>query len=326
MSCSFLYVFWEALWRNLRFHIQDVNIQIWFIDTTSLKRCRPVRSDLFHAVDLVQKKCERSSCSATPEQHTTALDFASVFDEVLVLGGVPPEAIIGNVTLAQLLLLLPPYFFTQVPSGCPIPRDCEHLIRGVPRLPLRDAHWELRRNVPTVDTLPHVFEQAELALKLARRVCRDVPLSESDVRDLLRRLALAIANWVIRWEDTMIPTFDNEWACSGSVWITEYLKYRISGGPVLRGARKVRPRIFDRHLSMREPNSFSRVDQFDASGGGRFIGSDGGAFHLIRRQVLYARYGQWSPSGRFDQLVVRGEIEARRLKAIPSSVGCSAAG
>jgi hypothetical protein len=237
MSFSFIYVLWEALRRNQRLHIPQSKIQIWFIDTVSLKRCRPVRSSLFHAVELIQK-CE-GSCTAQAEHHTTALDFASVFDEVLVLGGVPTEAIIGCVSLPELLPLLPPYFFTQEPNGSPVLGDC--LVYNTPeRLALRDGYTQLKRNVPPVDAVRNAFEHVDLALRLAHRVSRDVSVPESDVRDLLRRLASATVNWLIRWEDTMIPAFDNRWACPGSVWITEYLNHRISKDPVPRHKLKVR--------------------------------------------------------------------------------------
>jgi hypothetical protein len=212
---------------------QDVDIQIWFIDATSLKVSRPAGSRLFHAAELV-KRCDGSSCGNLTEYHAMAMNFASVFDEILVLGGVPPKAIIGNVSLPELLQLLPQYFFTKQPHDCPTTDHCEYLVYQNANIPFRTAHGLLQDNVAAVDDVRGAYEQADLSLRFALRVCRDISLPEQEIRDLLRRLAFAAVNWLIRWEDTIIPAFDSRWKCRGSVWITEYLNHRIAKDPLPR--------------------------------------------------------------------------------------------
>jgi len=239
LSCSFIYAVWGALWRNLGQNINDV--EIWFIDGASLKMmCQPVRSRLFHAAELVQK-CGRE-CVTSSEDRERALNFSNLFDTILVLGRVPPQAIIGNISLTDLLPLLPPYFFTEQPAGRPVPRDCGHLVKYPASkwrpLPFRDAHEKLESKVPNMREVRNALEQANLALKLAHHVCRDVSFQEPGVRvtgrRLVGRLAFGVLNCLINWEDMRILDCDGRWEYPGGVWITKYLDFRIPPDPLPR--------------------------------------------------------------------------------------------
>lgn len=222
LSCSFGYAVWEAHRRHTRKRSLKDAI-IYFVDCRALLRRRPAERYLFHAVELIDDfgPCGPSGCA---QGCGRAARYANIADELLVLGSVPADTIIGSISFRDLLVRLPDYFFTP---PTPSPRDTARLLEGFSRNSYRDAYAALERNISISVAGMSLASHAEAALDIAVAACPDklglVRLSAYHVRII----ATAIANWIICWsdlggggQDDLIQRIDAAW------YVNEYIAFR----------------------------------------------------------------------------------------------------
>ncbi|KAF8314911.1 hypothetical protein DL93DRAFT_2096948 [Clavulina sp. PMI_390] len=207
LSTQFTYCVWEALRRSIRRPENFEQYEIWFIDATKLREVHTPGEELWHSVDLLKRtsdSCDKHKCDGLP------LNCANLFDEIVVLDNVPPEVIMGHITLKDLLPILPRYFvraeyrgFGRAQSLSPKDlfggwyKDSRGDLRGR----LRDALREMENNLPQNATLLDVIHEANVALKIATQSCQKTSPRGYHVSRCVRTIALGIAHSVVDWEE-----------------------------------------------------------------------------------------------------------------------------
>jgi hypothetical protein len=228
LSCSFGYAVWEAHRRyTSKWSLKDAIIR--FVDCRALLRRRPAERYLFHAVELIDDfgPCGSSGCAHGCER---AARYANIADELLVLGSVPGDTIIGSISFGDLLVRLPDYFFApDYAHSIPSQRDITRFLEGFSRNSYRDAYVALERNISTSVVETNLASHAEAALDIGIGACSDrmclIRLSAYHVRII----ATDIANWIICWSDLGKGDQDNDdlvQHIDAAWYVNEYIAFR----------------------------------------------------------------------------------------------------